>query len=370
MRFLIPALFLLAVTTFCPGQSFDEYKTGIELPPREYPHPLALLAAGDGRLYLAWISGADRKGALYTAVFHEKKWSKPERVLDLARPCQFALFEQNGKPRLLECGSGLYLYAVRENGKWERLKYPLSKKARWPSVAVGPDGTAHVAYIAGVKRVSRTARPGAVFEMAGKTFLAALPAQGKPGKPTGLDTKSQSRASRPVVAVGPGGKVHVVMERRYGSKAKPNIGYVDPEEPRSAIRVSRQPGSRPSLAAISKLEMIAVWNDRPGVVESLFDGRIWNLPHTLVPDAMDPILAPGRDGRLHLLAFTKSHSLYYLYRGPRGWSTPINFGPAKGTGRAVETEDGRVHLVWEVQGKLVHRAGRPPGASPPRPGDG
>jgi hypothetical protein len=370
MRSVIPALLLLAVATFCPGQSFDEYKTGIELPPRKYPHPLALLAAGDGRLHLAWISGADRKGALYTAVFHEKKWSKPDRVLDLARPCRFVLFEQNGKPHLLECGSGLYFFAVREKGKWERLKFPLSKKARAPSVAVGPDGTAHIAYVAGVKRISRTARPGAVYETAGKTFLVALPAQGKPERPQGLDTKSQSRASRPVVAVDPAGKVHVVMERRYGSKAKPNIGYVSPEKPKSAVRVSRQPGSRPSLAAFSKLEMIAVWNDRPGVVESLFDGRIWNLPRTLVQNASDPFLHLGKDQRLHLVATTKSRSLYYLWRGPRGWSTPIDFGHAKGTGRVVEAKDGRVHLVWETQGKFVHRSGQPPGAPPRRTDDG
>jgi len=370
MRCIIPALLLLAAGTPCPGQSFEEFDTGIELPPRKHAHPLALLAAGDGRLHLAWISGADGRGALYTAIFHEKKWSRPERVLDLARPCEFALFEQNGKVHLLECGSGHYLFAAREKGKWERLKFPLSKKARCPSVAVGPDGTAYIAYVAGVKRVSRTARAGSVFETAGKTFLLALPAQGNAKKPQGLDPKSQSRASRPVVVVDPGGKVHVVMERRYGRQAKPNIGYVNPEEPRSAVRVSRQPGTRPSLAAISKLELIAVWNDRPGVVESLFDGRIWNPPHTLVQDAQDPFLQPGRNGRLHLLAVTKSRSLYYLCRGARGWSTPLNFGNAVGTGRVVEAKDGRVHLVWESQGKFRHRAGPPPGEPARRPGDG
>lgn len=337
-------------------QGWDEYKTGIPLPARKAAHPFALLAAGDGRLHLAWISGADRKGAIYTAVFHEKKWSQPEKVMPVPRPCQIVLFELNGKPRLLECGSGKFLFAGLEKGEWKRLAYPLPRGARQPAVTRGPGQGVTLAYVTDRKRISRTARPGAIYERAGKIYLVHLSVQGKPGKPRGLDLKSQSRALQPVPAVDRDGTIHVVFERRYGRKAQSSIAYVNSKKRNSVITVSRQPGSRPAFAVLSPHEMIAAWGDRQGVKESVFGGGQWSVPFVLVSNGSEPWMFHAGKDRLYMTAFNTGHAVFYLKRGPRGWSMPVDFGTGKGPGRVVESQDGSIHLVWESRGTFVHRS--------------
>ena len=338
--------------------TWSEFKTGIELPQRPMAHPFQVVATPENDLVMAWIAGADGKGALYTARFHEEKWSPPERLFPLTRPCELALFLWKGKPHLLETGSGQRFFGIHEGGEWKRLPYPITSSARQPAVAVAKNNDVWIAYVGRVKRVSRRPRSGAVFDLAGKVFLRPLSAQGKSGKTQGLDTTSQSRAARPAVALDPEGGVHVVMERSYGQKARPNIGYVDAAEPRSAIRVSRQPGEGPELMALSKHELYAYWTDRTGVLESVFDGRQWNPPAMVASRASDPHLTPGPDRRAHLVVFSPQRTILYLCRGPRGWSLPMDFGLAAGSGRAVETPDGRIHLIWESQGAFVHRASR------------
>jgi len=351
-------LLFLAALGCGPGytQGWYEYSTGIPLPARKAAHPFALLAASDGRLHLAWISGADRKGAIYTAVFHEKKWSSPEKVMPLGRPCQIVLFEMNGKPHLLECGSGKFLFAGLEKGEWKRLAYPLPKGARQPAVARGPGKDVTLAFIADKKRISRTARPGAIFERAGKIYLVHLPVKGKAGKPRGLDLKSQSRASRPVPVVGRDGTVHVVFERRYGRKANASIAYANSKKRNSVVTVSRQPGSCPAFAIVSPHEMVAAWGDRQGVKESVFDGHQWSVPFELVNKGSEPWMFHAGKNRLYMTAFNAGHAVFYLKRGFRGWSMPLDFGTGKGPGRVVESPDGSIHLIWEAKGTFVHRS--------------
>lgn len=358
-------LVLAAATGATQTPVWSEFETGIPLPRRKTAHPFALHPTPDGGLALAWMSGADGRGALYTAFFRKGKWSEPEKVIALKRPGGFVLLSWRGRLHLLECTRNLL--AVREEGAWKKVPYPLPRSGRRPSVAHGPDQSVRIAYIAPVRRISRTPTRGALTEDAGKTFLVTLPGSGKPKKPKGLDTKSQSRASHPAVSVDPDGGVHVIMERRYGRKARPNIGYVNLEKPRKALRVSRQPGDRPAVVAISAHEIVALWNDRPGVVECLYDGTRWLPTTTIVPGAKDPHLALGTKRRLHLSVLTTSRSVYYLMRGPRGWSKPIDFGHATGSGRAVETTNGCVHLVWEAKGTFKHRATTLDKPPPPKP---
>jgi hypothetical protein len=355
-RLALALVSLVLIATLAAAQApvWSEFETNIPLPRRTEAHPFALHPTPDGGLALAWMSGADGRGALYTAFFADGKWSEPEKILELKRPRGFALLTWRGKVHLLECTRRYF--AAREDGAWKRLPYPLPKSGRYPSVAHGKDGSVRIVYIAPVRRISRTPTRGAITEDAGKTFLVTLPAKGKKKKPKGLDTKSQSRASRPVVGVDPDGGVHVILERRYGRKARPNIGYVNLEKPRSALTVSRQPGDGPAISAVSAHEIVALWNDRPGVVECLYDGTRWQPPTTVVPGAKDPRLSQGAKRRLHLSVLTKSRSVYYLMRGPRGWTQPIDFGHASGSGRAVESTDGTVHLVWESRGTFKHRA--------------
>jgi len=338
------------------SQGWDEYKTQVPLPIRKVAHPFELLATSDGRLHLAWISGADRKGALYTAAFHEKSWSRPRKVINLPRPCQFVLFELNRKPHLLECGSGRYVFAVLEKDEWKRLEYPLPRGARQVASTPGPGKGVTLAFIADRKRISRTARPGAITERAGKVFVVHLPEQGKPGKPRGMDLKSQSRASRPVPVVDGEGTVHVLFERRYGRKARSSIAYLNTKKRNSVVSVSRQPGSRPALAIISGNERVAIWCDRQGVKESMFNGHRWNVPSVRIQNAAGPNLFMAGKNRLHLTALTKGHSLYYLTKTARNWSMPMDFGTSKGPGRAVESLDGTIHLIWENRGTFMHRA--------------
>lgn len=333
---------------------WSEFATGIPLPQRKTAHPFALHPTADGGLALAWISGADGRGALYTAFFRDGKWSDPEKVVALRRLGGFVLFSWNGRIHLLECTRSYF--AAREDGAWKPCPYPLPKVGRYPAVARAPDKGVRIAYVAPVRRISRTPTRGAITEDAGKTFLVTLPHQSKSGKAKGLDTRSQSRASRPAVAVDPEGGVHVIMERRFGRKARPNIGYVNLEKPRSAIRVSRQPGEKPVIAAVSRLEIVALWNDRPGVVQCIYDGTRWQPPTTIVRNARDPHLYRGTKRRLHLSVLSTSRSVLYLMRGPRGWSQPLDFGTGVGAGRAVETLGGCVHLVWEAKGTFKHRA--------------
>ncbi|MBN2489566.1 MAG: hypothetical protein JXQ29_01795 [Planctomycetes bacterium] len=357
---VLAALSIALAAVSASPQNWVEYPTHIELPPRDVAHPLDLLAASDGRVLLAWISGADGTGALYTAVFQEARWEKPTKVLELRRPCDFVLFELDSRPHLLECGSGRQFFAALEADAWKPLPYPLPAGAVQPAVAAGPGKSVSLVFIAGTRRVSRTPREGALHEVVGKAFLITVPAEGRPGSPLALDPTSQSRAAHPVVAVGPGGAIHVLVERSYGPAAKPNIGHIDAKKPGSVLRTSRQPGNHPALAALSERELLALWNDRPGVVQSFHTGRAWDPPTVIVSDAADPHLHRGPGGRLHLTVFTTERSFYYLTRGARGWSTPINFGPAAGAGRAVEAPDGTVHLIWEHGGTFHHRAARPP----------
>ena len=62
--------------------------------------------------------------------------------------------------------------------------------------------------------------------------------------------------------------------------------------------------------------MIAVWADRAGIFSSIFDGRQWTPPQTVVGGGKAPRMS-RTDKRLYLTAL-HSGALYFTERLPRG----------------------------------------------------
>ena len=168
VRLEVAILLLLVVTATGGAQSpvWSEFETKIPLPRRTTAHPFALHPTADGGLALAWMSGADGHGALYTAFFRDGKWGEPEKVVQLKRPGGFALFTWNGRTHLLECTRRYF--AAREDDGWKKYPYPLPRSGRRPAVAHGPDKSVRIAYISPVRRVSRNPTHGSITEAAGK----------------------------------------------------------------------------------------------------------------------------------------------------------------------------------------------------------
>jgi len=180
------------------------------------------------------------------------------------------------------------------------------RPARYPSLAIFPDGSVHLVWTeyAPIGRILYRVRRG-----------------GRWAEPVNLSTPGVY-AGIPVVAP-VAGRAHVLW---YG---------ILPERP-------------------------AVRTRHGSVYEILFtreDGRGWTRPVVIspgVPDSINPALAADSSGRLHAAWYQFDSRVYQIrYAVFDGrWPTPrtLTGGPAEHTAVALETSGREVHLVWVEQG--------------------